>query len=682
MTRTSTRTRPHTHKAPLAHFASLVYDTPLAIIPEKLETILHAIGPRLTVDDAALAELLESGALRTHSDAHTDELLTAAPERVAARYSTYADPDADPNSDKPYALTSSGIAIIPITGTLMKRGGWMASLSGCSSYESISAALSAAMDDPSVRGVLFDVDSPGGTTHGCFELADAIHGYRGSKPMFAIANDLAASAAYALASSADRLFLTRTAGVGSIGVFALHCDQSALDEKMGVKYTYVHFGDKKVDGNPHEPLARSARKDIQSEVDREGDMFVATVARNRGTTLEKIAATQAAVQFADAAIPLLADEVGTFDDALAALELKVNGSVNGVTDPRFTPGMLDTTPVRESTILTGQHSPGPLSATVDSGTNAHAQTETGKQVEVAGEQLSPVATGVAGMPLSASMQSEMSPEQIASYRSHLTEIAAQAAHTNNSELASQTLSALAALDAVTVKVEGDTQMKKLDAEDPNANAVQQTATGALAAPAACDKSEKAKAKGAPPAEPDGDEPDPDEEEKEKEAKDKKGKKADDANSAAVEIIELCSLVGLSASAASKYIAAGKTPAQVRHILQERRSVASEADPVSESVGDPNGGAAHLNGSGAVDNALTQARALAASTGVPPSKALETVLAQNPQLYRAYNEERMNAAHASLDGSLTSAGSNYINQHQARYMRALGLGTAVGVAPPR
>jgi len=152
---------------------------------------------------------------------------------------------------------------------------------------------------------------------------------RGEKPMWAIANDLAASAAYALASSADRIFLTRTAGVGSVGVFALHADQSAQDEQAGIKYSYIFAGEKKIDGNPHEPLARSARADIQAEVDREYDMFVATVARNRGfagATVPTVRATKAGVYFAEDATPLLADDVATYEEALEALTQKVNGS--------------------------------------------------------------------------------------------------------------------------------------------------------------------------------------------------------------------------------------------------------------------------------------------------------------------------------------------------------------------
>lgn len=232
--------------------------------------------------------------------------------------------DSDANADKPYALTASGIAIIPIKGALLKKGGWLSSASGCSSYSQISSAFSAALDDSSVLGILLDIDSPGGTTHGCFELSDLIHAARRDKPIYACANDLAASAAYALASAASEVWLTRTAAVGSIGVYALHADQSGADEQAGIAYTYIYAGDKKVDGNPHEPLSRVARKDIQAEIDRERDMFVACVARNRSVDEAKLLALEAGIRFAGAACPLLADRVGTIDDCLAALSAEVD----------------------------------------------------------------------------------------------------------------------------------------------------------------------------------------------------------------------------------------------------------------------------------------------------------------------------------------------------------------------
>jgi signal peptide peptidase SppA len=240
-----------------------------------------------------------------------------ATSTLMARYSEAAD-------DRNYAVID-GIAVIPIQGTLLKKESFLTAWSGATSYEQIQRQVASAVEDGGIQGILLDIDSPGGETTGCFELADYLYSVRGLKPIFASANDIALSAAYALASSASRVFVTRTGAVGSIGVYALHVDQSGYDQQIGAKYTYVFAGKKKVEGNPHEPLAEGARTDIQAEVDREYDIFTSTVARNRKADQKDIIATQAGVQWAENSIPLLADAVGTFDDAMSGL-LQVVGA--------------------------------------------------------------------------------------------------------------------------------------------------------------------------------------------------------------------------------------------------------------------------------------------------------------------------------------------------------------------
>jgi ClpP class serine protease len=209
-----------------------------------------------------------------------------------------------------------GIAVIPVQGVLLKKESFMSAWSGSSSYEQIQRQVASAVADVGVSAILLDIDSPGGETAGCFDLADYIFSVRNEKPLWAVANDLALSAAYCGASAAARIIVTRTGALGSIGVYALHADQSGFDKGMGFKYTYIFAGDKKVDGNPHEPLSERAEGDVQAEVDREYGIFTDTVARNRSTTTDAIIATEAQVMWGENAIPLLADEVGTFDDAM------------------------------------------------------------------------------------------------------------------------------------------------------------------------------------------------------------------------------------------------------------------------------------------------------------------------------------------------------------------------------
>lgn len=307
---TAYKTKGRAKRFPLLHVADLAFNTPLAVIPEKLDAILRGVGPRLVSNHVGLQEFLDSGALVG---------TTPAP---VAYWDDEDDEDNNGEPTRPYSLVN-GVAVIPVSGTLMDTGGWMSALSGCSSYEGITKALKMAMEnDASVNAVMFKVNSPGGSTNGCFELCDLIHSYRGKKPMYAVAKHLAASAAYAIASSADKVFVSLTGGVGSVGVFALHCDQSGMDKEVGLAYKYIKFGAKKTDGNPHEPLSASAESDLQAEVDRQGEMFVARIARNRGVSKKKILDTEAAVFCGEEALPLLADSVSTYDEALAELTRK------------------------------------------------------------------------------------------------------------------------------------------------------------------------------------------------------------------------------------------------------------------------------------------------------------------------------------------------------------------------
>lgn len=202
------------------------------------------------------------------------------------------------------------IAIIPIYGLLTKRREMFDSLLGTTSYEEIHDLVSEALEDSSVNSILLDIDSPGGEVSGLFDLTDFIYESRDIKPIYAIANDCACSAAYAIASSASKLFATRTSSVGSIGVIATHVDISEYDKKEGVKYTTIFAGDKKNDLSSHDPITDAAASDLQAEVDRLYKMFVALVARNRNISSTQIKATQAGVFFGSDAIGVgLVDEI-------------------------------------------------------------------------------------------------------------------------------------------------------------------------------------------------------------------------------------------------------------------------------------------------------------------------------------------------------------------------------------
>ena len=222
---------------------------------------------------------------------------------------------------------SASVAVIPISGGLIYRGyGWY----WRTSYRKIRESFTAAMDDPSIRAVVFDIDSPGGEIAGVFDLVDRIYSARGQKPIYAVANENAFSAAYAIGSAADTFYLSRTARLGSIGVISVHVDESKFDEKMGLTYTAIYAGARKNDFSSHQPLSASARDTAQLWVDRSYDLFVNAVARNRGLQPGDIRRTEAAIfQGQEAVDAGLADAVLSWEEAMDTILSKINVSKGG-----------------------------------------------------------------------------------------------------------------------------------------------------------------------------------------------------------------------------------------------------------------------------------------------------------------------------------------------------------------
>lgn len=202
---------------------------------------------------------------------------------------------------KPFAF-ANGFAIIPVHGTLINRFG--ATYGFVTGYNFIRTQHNAALLDPDVKYIIHDHNSYGGEAAGCFELADEIFASRSVKPTFALVDSNCYSASYALASAASKIFVIPSAGVGSVGVVAMHVDMSKMLEKFGVKVTFIHSGEHKVDGNPYEPLPANVKAEIQKGVDKSRAKFVALVARNLSLDSKIIHNTEARTYRADDAMEL------------------------------------------------------------------------------------------------------------------------------------------------------------------------------------------------------------------------------------------------------------------------------------------------------------------------------------------------------------------------------------------
>lgn len=291
----------------LPHLAQRIFNTPVAIAPAKAEVIIAALADRLGVAHMFRASG-ERVAIQPMAFDEDDDGVYAAPSRRGR------------GDDRGYDMLPGGIAQIPIHGTLVQKNGTLRPYCGMTGYDGIRQAFWFAMNDPEVRAIVLDIDSPGGEVAGCFDLVDAIYAARGTKAIWSILNEAAYSAGYALASAADRITVPRTGGTGSIGVVCCHVDWSQALDKAGVAVTFIQYGARKTDGAAEKPLAGDALARFQHDIDQLGELFVATVARNRGIAADAVRGTEAATYLGQAGVALgLADAVMAPDAAFRAL---------------------------------------------------------------------------------------------------------------------------------------------------------------------------------------------------------------------------------------------------------------------------------------------------------------------------------------------------------------------------
>lgn len=183
-----------------------------------------------------------------------------------------------------------GVGIINIKGVIDYSSSIWQMIFGGSSIEQIKELITEFANSNDVSSIILRIQSPGGVAIGSSELSELIYNLRSQKNIIAFADPYAFSAAYQIGSAANKFYTIKTGQVGSIGTYTIHTDYSEAIKNDGVKVTFIYAGDKKIDGNPYQPLSDSAKADIQGEVDELYNIFVADVARNRATTVDNVLA--------------------------------------------------------------------------------------------------------------------------------------------------------------------------------------------------------------------------------------------------------------------------------------------------------------------------------------------------------------------------------------------------------
>lgn len=217
---------------------------------------------------------------------------------------------ASPSERRLQAARETGVYVLPIHGALVSRSAHLDMCTTMTSYEDIRSQLQSALNDGSVEHIALDIDSPGGSATGMIDLASEIYAARNLKPITAIVNFSAYSAAYGLASAASEIVLSNSSGVGSIGVIARHVDMSKRYEAEGVKITTIFAGARKADLSSDAPLSEEATAWLTELVQQNYAEFTDMVARNRGLTVAAVRGTEAGVYFGQQGIALgLADRI-------------------------------------------------------------------------------------------------------------------------------------------------------------------------------------------------------------------------------------------------------------------------------------------------------------------------------------------------------------------------------------
>lgn len=293
-------------------------------MPHEIRRVLRAFAAKPWFIEAAMAERIVSVLeYRAVNGPRADRAPVAATDTAASPGSQPAD----------------RIAVFPMRGIVTPRGLGVADL--CSlppasiSLVEFQAAFRKAANDPGIRAIVLDWDSPGGMVDLVPETAAMVRAARrAGRPIVSVGNTMAASAAYWIACAADELVVTPSGEVGSIGVYTMHQDVSKALAESGVQMTFIKEGPRKVEANPFEPLDDASRAALQETVRHYYDMFVRDVAKFRGVKASVVRADPEAetehfgggrTYPAQKAVALgMADRVATIDDVVAELHASIS----------------------------------------------------------------------------------------------------------------------------------------------------------------------------------------------------------------------------------------------------------------------------------------------------------------------------------------------------------------------
>lgn len=316
----------------IPHIASRVLNTPLLLEPGYARVFFSALAGRLNISELQDIEGQVSTGQKLRMNAESFE---PARERV-----------------RPFEVVN-GAAIIPVSGSLVHKYGYLKPYSGMTGYDGIVARVTEALGDPDVSGILLDLDTPGGEVAGCFDAVARLRQLadQAGKPLWSLCYDMACSGGMALASAGSRRLITQTGINGSVGVVMAHASYEDYLKQEGIKVTLIHSGAHKVEGNPYEDLPDDVLATFQASTDALRLQFATIVAQNLGLSVEQVLATEAACLRGDEAIEIgFADQLVNGHEAVAEFTEYLSGQGRVFTSGANMPPSDTTTGVTADTL--------------------------------------------------------------------------------------------------------------------------------------------------------------------------------------------------------------------------------------------------------------------------------------------------------------------------------------------
>ncbi len=221
-----------------------------------------------------------------------------------------------------YLLTRDGISIGDSIAVINVHG-IISSSQDSGLFETVGASperireqIERAESDPSVKAIVFDINSPGGTIVASEAIAEAIK--NAEKPTVAWLGEIAASGGYYVASATDYIVSDKGSMTGSIGVIFVFPQYDSLLDKIGVTMRVFKAGKYKDLGSPYRNMTEEEKEIVNEWVQSAYSDFIETIAENRNLSSEYVGSiSEGKLYTGRQAVELgLADQIGTRQDAI------------------------------------------------------------------------------------------------------------------------------------------------------------------------------------------------------------------------------------------------------------------------------------------------------------------------------------------------------------------------------